>query len=102
MSKIIMCLHLPEPKIRKRAVKAVQKHKDKTKYTRKYKHKATEIGGLSFIQNTRDRHIDTMAKALAESCMGCMNSSLSISPGWVNFFSVAQLIQHLPFDHPLT
>jgi len=46
MGKIIMRLHLPEPKIRKRTVKAVQKHKDKTKYTRKCKHKATEIGGL--------------------------------------------------------
>jgi len=46
MGKIIMLLHLPEPKIRKRAVKAVQKHKDKTKYTRKHKHKATDFGGL--------------------------------------------------------
>ena len=45
MSKIIMLLHLPEPKIRKRAVKAVQKHKDKTKYTRKCKHRATDFGG---------------------------------------------------------
>ena len=50
MSKIIMLLHLPEPKIRKRAIKAVQKHKDKTKYTRKCKHKATEIGGLTVFK----------------------------------------------------
>jgi hypothetical protein len=41
MSKIIMRLHLPAPKVRKRAVRAAQKHKDKTKYTRKCKHKAT-------------------------------------------------------------
>ena len=46
MSKIIMQLHLPEPKVRKRAVRAVQKHRDKSKYTRKRKHKATDPGGL--------------------------------------------------------
>ena len=40
MSKIVMRLHLPEPKVRKRAVRAVQKHKDKTKYTRKCTRKA--------------------------------------------------------------
>jgi len=48
MSKIIIRLHLSEPKVRKRAVKAVQKHRDKTKYTRKCKHKATGFGGLGF------------------------------------------------------
>jgi len=50
MGKIIMLLHLPEPKIRKRTVKAVQKHKDKTQYTRKCKHRATEIGGSTFYK----------------------------------------------------
>ena len=30
MGKIVMRLHLPEPKVRKRAVRAVQKHKDRT------------------------------------------------------------------------
>ena len=50
MGKIIMRLHLPEPKIRKRTGKAVQKHKDKTKYTRKCKHRATEIGGPMFYK----------------------------------------------------
>jgi hypothetical protein len=49
MSKIIMRLHLPAPKVRKRAARAVLKHKDKTKYTRKCKHKATVSGGLSFF-----------------------------------------------------
>jgi len=48
MRKIIIRLHLPEPKVRKLAVKAVQKHRDKTKYTRKCKHKATGFGGLRF------------------------------------------------------
>lgn len=38
MSKIIMSLHLPEPKVRKATAKAEQKHKDKRKYTRKVKH----------------------------------------------------------------
>ena len=50
MSKVIMRLLLPEAKVRKHAIKAVQKHRDKTKYTRKCKHKATEIGGLMFLQ----------------------------------------------------
>ena len=35
-----MTLRLPEPKIRKRAVRAVQKHRDKSQYTRRKKHKA--------------------------------------------------------------
>jgi len=48
MSKIVMTLHLPEPKTRKRAVRAVQKHRDKSKYTRKQKHKAIGFGGLMF------------------------------------------------------
>ena len=42
MSKTVMTLHLPEPKIRKRAVRAVQKHRDKSRYTRKRKHKAAD------------------------------------------------------------
>ena len=47
MDKIVMRLHLPEPKVRKRTVRAVQKHQDKTKYTRKCKHKATGFGGFT-------------------------------------------------------
>jgi opacity protein-like surface antigen len=39
MGKIIMRLYLPEPKVRKRAAKAVQTHRDKTRYTRKCKHR---------------------------------------------------------------
>lgn len=42
MSKIIMRLHLPGPKVRKATAKAEQKHKDKSKYTRKVKHKGSE------------------------------------------------------------
>ena len=49
MSRIIMTLRLPEPKLRKRAVRAVQKHRDKSKYTRKQKLKATSFGGLMFL-----------------------------------------------------
>ena len=49
MSRIIMTLRLPEPKLRKRAVRAVQKHRDKSKYTRKQKHKAASFGGLMFL-----------------------------------------------------
>ena len=49
MSTIIMRLRLTEPKVRKRAVRAVQKHRDKTKYTRTRKHKATDFGGLVFM-----------------------------------------------------
>jgi hypothetical protein len=55
MSKIVMSLHLPEPKIRKRAVRAVQKHRDKSKYTRKQKHKAIGFPpvALCFCRYTR-------------------------------------------------
>lgn len=41
MSKILMRLHLPEPKVRKATAKAEQKHKDKSKYSRKVKHKGS-------------------------------------------------------------
>lgn len=41
MSKILIRLHLPEPKVRKATAKAEQKHKDKSKYTRKVKHKGS-------------------------------------------------------------
>ena len=53
MSKIIMTLHLPEPKVRRKTAKAVQSHKDRSKYTRKVKHKgpwAESHGPLSFLQ----------------------------------------------------
>jgi len=39
MGKIVMTLHLPEPKVRKKTAKAGQYHKDKAKYCRKAKHK---------------------------------------------------------------
>ena len=55
MSRIIMTLRLPEPKIRKRAVRAVQKHRNKSKYTRKQKHKATSFGGLMLCGECRSR-----------------------------------------------
>jgi hypothetical protein len=45
---IVMRLRLPEPTVRKREARAVQKHKDKTKYTRKCKHKAAGFGGFAF------------------------------------------------------
>ena len=44
MGKTVMTLVIPEPKVRKPQPKAAQKHKDKTKYTRKVKHKAPEWG----------------------------------------------------------
>ena len=40
MSKVVFTLPIPEPKVRKTSVKASQTHRDKTKYTRKNKHKA--------------------------------------------------------------
>ena len=41
MDKIFMRLRLPEPKVRKAVAKAQQKHKDKSKYTRKVKRKGS-------------------------------------------------------------
>ncbi len=51
MSKILMRLHLPEPKVRKVTTKTEQKHKDKSKYTRKHKHKGPGASprGLCFL-----------------------------------------------------
>ncbi len=55
MSKTIMVLHLPEAKVRKKTAKAVQHHKDKTKYSRKAKHKGPRIfpKGLFYFARTR-------------------------------------------------
>nr|DAV75461.1 MAG TPA: hypothetical protein [Caudoviricetes sp.] len=53
MGKIVMTLHLPEPKVRKQSAKAVQYHKDKSKYCRKAKHKgpwAETHGPFLFLQ----------------------------------------------------
>ena len=53
MGKIVMTLHLPEPKVRKQSAKAVQYHKDKSKYSRKAKHKgpwAETPGPFLFLQ----------------------------------------------------
>jgi hypothetical protein len=53
MGKIVMTLRLPDPKVRKKTAKAVQYHKDKSKYCRKAKHKGpqTEFGGpFLFLQ----------------------------------------------------
>lgn len=44
MGKTIMTLVIPASKVRKPQPKAAQKHKDKTKYTRKVKHKAPDWG----------------------------------------------------------
>jgi hypothetical protein len=46
MGKVIMTLALPEPKVRKKTAKAVQYHKDRSKYDRKVKHKGPQPTGL--------------------------------------------------------
>lgn len=61
MAKIIMTLVIPDPKVRKPQAKAVQKHKDKTKYTRKVKHKAPEWGPCA--TKTRAPSINTQARS---------------------------------------
>ena len=63
MSKIIMRLHLQESKTRKRAVRPMQKHRDKTKYTRKYKHKAAESGGFVLVHRWSAQPQVTLATA---------------------------------------
>lgn len=50
MGKTVMVLVIPEPKVRKATAKPVQKHKDKTAYSRKAKHKTPEWG--SFFTST--------------------------------------------------
>lgn len=49
MGKTVMVLVIPEPKVRKATAKPVRKHKDKTAYSRKAKHK-TPNGGLFLPQ----------------------------------------------------
>ena len=46
MGKTVMVLVIPEPKVRKSTAKPVRKHKDKTAYSRKAKHKTPPNGGL--------------------------------------------------------
>lgn len=43
-NKTVMVLVIPEPKVRKATAKAARPHKDKTKYSRKAKHKAPAWG----------------------------------------------------------
>ena len=61
MSKTVMRLYLPEPKLRKRMARAVQKHRDKKKYTRQCKHKAAGFGGLCFF--TKTNHVTGVRRA---------------------------------------
>ena len=49
MSKILIRLHLPEPKVRKKTVKIEQQHKDKSKYSRKAKHKSPWESSGAFV-----------------------------------------------------
>lgn len=51
-NKTVMVLVLPEPKVRKATARAERPHKDKTKYTRKVKHKAPDYGGFLLMQRT--------------------------------------------------
>ena len=44
MGKTVMVLVIPEPKVRKATAKPVRKHKDKTAYSRKAKHKTPNRG----------------------------------------------------------
>ena len=46
MGKTVMVLVIPEPKVRKATAKPVRKHKDKTAYSRKVKHKTPEWGSF--------------------------------------------------------
>lgn len=46
MGKTVMVLVIPEPKVRKSTAKPVRKHKDKTAYSRKAKHKTPRMGVL--------------------------------------------------------
>lgn len=46
MGKTVMVLVIPEPKVRKATAKLVRKHKDKTAYSRKAKHKTPEWGSF--------------------------------------------------------
>ena len=50
MGKTVMVLVIPEPKVRKATAKPVRKHKDKTAYSRKAKHKTPRMGVFLYRQ----------------------------------------------------
>ena len=50
MGKTVMVLVIPEPKVRKATAKPVRKHKDKTAYSRKAKHKTPRMGVFFCIE----------------------------------------------------
>lgn len=52
MGKTVMVLFIPEPKVRKETAKPVRKHKDKTAYSRKAKHKTPDWGSF-FVQRAK-------------------------------------------------
>jgi hypothetical protein len=64
MSKIIMTLRLPEPKTRKKTAKAIQPHKDKTKYRRKAKHQ----GPWTESQGPLTRVCSHVSPAFSQPC----------------------------------
>lgn len=52
MGKTVMVLVIPEPKVRKATAKPVRKHKDKTAYSRKAKHKTPRMGVFLYRKKT--------------------------------------------------
>lgn len=57
MGKTVMVLVIPEPKTRKAVVEPVRKHKDKTAYSHKAKHKTPRMGAFSY---PRGKNIDQL------------------------------------------
>jgi len=69
MGKIVMTLHLPEARVRKKSARPVHCHKDKAKYCRKAKHKGPwlESHGPFLFLRKPDRHAALAPSAGAAS-----------------------------------
>jgi hypothetical protein len=68
MGKIVMTLRLPDPKVRKKTAKAVQYHKDKSKYCRKAKHKGPGWNPTGLCHSCSRRTGMPHSRAKAISC----------------------------------
>lgn len=62
MGKTVMVLVIPEPKVRKSTAKPVRKHKDKTAYSRKAKHKTPRMGVFFY---PKGKNIDQLFQIIA-------------------------------------
>lgn len=93
MGKTVMVLVLPEPKIRKATARAERPHRDKTRYTRKVKHKAPEWGLFMNVTCCKipfclRKRCPNVAKGALNRCQNlCLKRPLPLHAGRGPFFA---------------